>query len=69
MLEFDFLRRLILLDNSIETIDCNKSYYSFDSNINNFIIEIYLKKDYCKCEICLSQQIKVQITFISNLRT
>lgn len=69
MLEYDFLKRLILLENSIETIDCNKSYYSFDSNTNNFIIEIYLKKDYCKCEICLSQQIKVQKTFISNLRT
>ena len=44
MLEYDFLKRLILLENSIETIDCNKSYYSFDSNTNNFIIEIYLKK-------------------------
>lgn len=68
MLEFDFLKRLGI-ENKVNIIDCNKSYSFYDSNTNNLIIELYLIKDYCKCEICGSQFIKVQKTFISTVKT
>lgn len=68
MLEFDFLKRLGI-EKNIDMIDCQKSYSFYDSNTNNLIIELYLNKDYCKCEICGSTFIRVQKTFISKVRT
>ena len=68
MLEFDFLKRLGI-EKNINMIDCQKSYSFHDSNTNNLIIELYLNKDYCKCEICDSTFIRVQKTFISKVRT
>ena len=67
MLEFDFLKRLGI-EKNIDMIDCQKSYSFYDSNTNNLIIELYLNKDYCKCEICRSTFIRVQKTFISKVR-
>ena len=68
MLEFDFLKRLGI-EKNINTIDCKKSYSFYDSNTNNLIIELYLNKDYCKCETCASLFIRVQKTFVSTVKT
>lgn len=68
MLEFDFLKRLGI-ENDSSKIDCEKSFSYFDSNTNNLIIELYLKKDYFRCEVCNSQFIRIQKTFITTVRT
>jgi len=68
MLEFDFLKRLGI-EKYYDKIDCSKSYAFFDPNTNNLIIELFLNKDYCRCELCGSTAIKVQKTFISPVKT
>ena len=59
MLEFDVLKRLGI-ENDSSKIDCEKSFSYFDSNTNNLITELYLKKDYFRCEVCNSQFIRIQ---------
>lgn len=57
---------------NIETknIDLNKSYASFDTNTNNLIIELYLKKDdKIKCEYCCSSDVKIRGSKVSRIKS
>lgn len=51
-------------------IDYDKSYTSFDTNTNNIIIEIYLKKDdNSTCDCCNSKNISINGSKVSCIKT
>lgn len=67
MLDYEMSKKLNI---KAERIDLEKSYFSFNSNTCNLIIELYLKKDVdVICPICSSKEILVRGSKLSIIKT